>query len=73
MKWSCFGEDDFTADLEQEIVVIFFTLDFASCRMYENRQHCTVVAINNLGFSAESAGRGCNSAVCTVDIQLWAS
>ncbi len=41
--------------------------------MYENRQYCTVVAINNLGFSAESAGRGCNSAVCTVDIQLWAS
>ncbi len=49
------------------------TLDFSSRQMYENMQYCTVVAINNLGFSAESAGRGCNSAVCTVDIQLWAS
>lgn len=31
----------------------------------------TIIVINNLGFSAECAGSGCNSAVCAVDIQLW--
>lgn len=57
-------------DVKWETVVIFFTIDLANWRIYENRQYHTIIAINNLGFSTECAGRGCNSAVCAVDIQL---